>query len=74
MSNAKFERKKKYENIRRKIQGLSINNRYDMKYSELTKIFETARIGLSDAIANSFRLGYLNGYKACKAELKKRSA
>lgn len=46
-----------------------INPRYDMKQKEIEEIYENANNPIK-AICISFRLGYLQGTKAARAEIR----
>lgn len=59
--------------VEEKIKGLKINPRYDMRCSEFAENYKKTCVEPFNGVACSFKLGYLNGYKACKAEIKKKS-
>lgn len=47
-----------------------INCRYDVTYSMVSEVIQNSS-GQYDLFSNSFALGYLQGMKAAKAEMKK---
>ena len=58
--------------VNRFIEKVTVNDRYDMSALELKTLAEGASSGNAlDAISITFNFGYIKGYKAAMAEMKK---
>lgn len=67
-----MEEIKKY--IDRFFSRKKMNERYAMYAHELATAAEETEHDMFNALTTTFDLGYVRGYRACKAEMKKRGA
>ncbi len=65
-----MEKIKRY--VDRFIKKVTVNDRYDMSALELETLAQGARWDALNTISITFNFGYIKGYKAAMAEVRKR--
>lgn len=57
------------KNIIEKVKGLKINPYYTLSYQNMVELIEKYSRDACALMTNSFKFGYLQGYKAARAEM-----